>query len=84
LKGHVKEEMKMAYQTFVETRRGRDAVLIDLEEAGCEDIDWNELALDRAQWKGSYECNIESSGFRKGREIFPAEQLSASPESLYY
>jgi hypothetical protein len=28
--------MKKAYQTFFGTRRGRDAVLIDFEETGCD------------------------------------------------
>jgi hypothetical protein len=49
LVGHVKEKTQKACQTFFGTKRGRCAVLIDLKDTGCDDMDENERALERAQ-----------------------------------
>ena len=32
-------------------RRWNDNIKIDLQEEGCEGIDWIELALDRGSWR---------------------------------
>jgi len=31
-------------------RRWEDNIKMDLQEVGCEGIDWNELAQDRERW----------------------------------
>ena len=32
-------------------RRWEDNIKMDLQEAGCGDIDWIDLALDRDRWR---------------------------------
>jgi hypothetical protein len=32
-------------------RRGEDNIKIDLQEVGCEDRDWIELAQDKNRWR---------------------------------
>jgi hypothetical protein len=46
-------------------RRGEDNIMMDLQEVGCEGMDWIELA----QVVGTCECGNEPSGFIKWREF---------------
>jgi hypothetical protein len=38
-----------------------------LKERGYEDMDWNHLAEERAQWRGSFESVEELLGFIKDK-----------------
>ena len=42
---------------------------MDLQEAGCEGMDWIELAQERWQVAGTCECGNEPSGSKKCGEI---------------
>ena len=33
-------------------RRWKDNIKMDLQEVGCEGMDWIELAQDRGRWRG--------------------------------
>ena len=57
------------------TRRWEDIIKMDLQEAGCGGIDWNELAQDR-QVAGTCECGNEPSGSVKCEEFFDWLQTS--------
>jgi hypothetical protein len=46
-----------------------------IKEIGFESADWNRMAQNRAQWRGSCGHGTESSGSIKSREIcWPASQ----------
>jgi hypothetical protein len=49
-------------------RRWDDNIKIDLQEVGCEDMGWFELAQER-QVAGTCECVIKPSGSRKCGEF---------------
>ena len=49
-------------------RRWEDNIMMDLQEVGCEGMDWIELAQDR-DMVGSCECGNEPSGSIKCGEF---------------
>jgi len=49
--------------------RWEDNCTIDLQEVGCEGMDWIELAQERWQVAGTCECGNEPSGSKKCGEI---------------
>jgi hypothetical protein len=40
-------------------RRWEENIKMDLQEAGCEGMDWIDLAPDRDRWQGTCECGNE-------------------------
>ena len=50
-------------------RRWEDNIKKDLQEVGCEGMDWIELAQDRGRWGGICECGIEPPGCIKFGEF---------------
>jgi hypothetical protein len=50
-------------------RRWENNVKVDLQELGCEFMDWIELAQDRGQVAGTCECGNEPSGSIKWGEF---------------
>jgi len=50
-------------------RRRKDNIKMDLQEVGCGDMDWIELAEDRGQVAGTCECGNEPSGSIKCGEF---------------
>jgi hypothetical protein len=48
--------------------RWEDNIKMDLQEVGCQDMDWIELAQDR-QVAGTCECGNEPLGSRKCGEF---------------
>ena len=40
-------------------RRWEDNIKVDLQEVGCEGMDWIDLAEDRDRWAGTCECGDE-------------------------
>ena len=50
-------------------RRWEDNIKMDLQEVGCEGMDWIELAQDRDRWPATCECGDEPSGFIKCGEF---------------
>jgi len=50
-------------------RRWEDNIKIDLQEVGCEGMDWIELAQAREKVAGSCECGNEHSGSIKCGEF---------------
>jgi hypothetical protein len=47
-------------------RRWEDNIKMDLQEVGCEGMDWIELAQDRDRWRALFECGNEPFGFHVG------------------
>ena len=45
-------------------RRWEDNIKMDLQEVGCEGMEWIDLAQDRDRWH-TCECGIEFSGSMK-------------------
>ena len=41
--------------------RWKDNIKMDLQEVGCGDVDWIELAEDRERWRGSCDSDNEHS-----------------------
>jgi len=50
-------------------RRWGDNIKMDLQEAGCGDLDWIELGQDRDRWRAFCEYGNEPSGSIKCREF---------------
>ena len=62
------------YRALVENFRGRprsrwkDNIKLDLQEVGCESMDWIAAAQNINSW-GTYECGNEHSGSIKCEEL---------------
>ena len=50
-------------------RRWKDNIKMDLQEVGCGDMDWIELAQDRDRWRGTCDCGNERLGSIKCGEF---------------
>jgi len=42
--------------------RWKDNIKMDLQEVGCEGMDWIDVAQNRDSWQGTCECGNEPSG----------------------
>ena len=50
-------------------RRWEDNIKMDLEEVGCEGVDWIELAQDRDRWRAVVNAVIKLRGSIKCGEL---------------